>query len=68
MKDMLRRVSAIGSYKKNKADTRPPVADGWAGAEMQLSATKNVLKGLFFHFSTRADGPKDRPTNGQSLL
>ena len=50
--------------KKTRPDTQPSVADGWAGAEMQLSATKNVLKRLFFHFSTRADGPTDQRTDG----
>ena len=54
-----------------RPDTRPSVADGWAGAEMQLSATKNVLKRSFPHFSTRVHGPTNQPTNrptdGQSL-
>ena len=48
--------------KKTRLDIRPPVADGWAGAEMQLSTTKNVLKRLFSHFSTCADGPRDGRT------
>ena len=41
-----------------------PVADRWAGAEMQLSATKYVLKRSFTHLSTRVHGPTDRRTNG----
>ena len=48
--------------KLTSLDTRPPVKDGWAGAEMQLSATKNVLKRLFSQFSTRADGRTDGRT------
>ena len=60
------------NMKKTRPDTRPSVADGWAGAEMQLSATKNVLKRSFPHFSTRVHGPTDRPTDrptdGQSGL
>ena len=52
-------VKELGKEMKTSArpDTRPSVADGWAGAEMQLSATKNVLKRSFHHFSTRVDGP-----------
>ena len=46
-----------------RPDTRPPVADEWAGAEMQLSAIKNVLKRLFYLFSTRADGRTDQRTD-----
>ena len=57
-----------GNKIKTRPDTRPSVADGWAGAEMQLSATKNVLKRSFPHFLTRVhgptDGPRDGPTNG----
>ena len=48
---------------KTRPDTRPSVADGWAGAEMQLSATKSVLKRSFLHFSTRVHGPTDGPTD-----
>ena len=53
---------------KTRPDTRPSVADGWAGAEMQLSATKNVLKCSFPHFSTRVHGPTNGRMDGQSLL
>ena len=56
------------SPKTLKTPTRPDirlsVADGWAGAEIQLSATKNVLERLFSHFLTRADGRTDGPTDG----
>ena len=48
---------------KTRPDTRPPVADGWAGAEMRVSTLSN---------SITTDRPTDRPTNGrtdgQSLL
>ena len=50
---------------ETRPDTRPSVLDRWAGAEMQLSATKNVLERLFSHLSTRADGPTDNPTDGR---
>ena len=56
--------------KITRPDTRPPVADGWAGAELHLSATKNVLKRWFSYFSTRAhrltDRPTDRRTDGRT--
>ena len=48
---------------QTRPDTRPLVADGWAGAELELSATKNVLERLFSHFSTRVHGPTDRRTD-----
>ena len=38
-------------------DTRPPVADGWAGAEMRVSS-------LFDSMVT--DGPTDGPTDRQT--
>ena len=65
-------VSIISMYRKypneaagisTRPDTRPSVADGWAGAEMQLSATKNVLKRSFPHCSTCVHGSTDRPTD-----
>ena len=49
--------------RKTRPDTRPSVAEEWAGAEMQLSATKNVLKRSFPHFSTHVHGPTDRRTD-----
>ena len=49
--------------RETRPDTRPSVADGWAGAEIQLSATKNVLKCSFPHFSTCVHGPTNQPTN-----
>ena len=52
--------------KRTRPDTRPPVADGWAGAELQLSATKNVLKRLYSYFSTRAHRPTNQPTDGRT--
>ena len=39
------------------------IADAWAGAEMQLCATKNVLKRSFPHISTHVHGPTNRPTD-----
>ena len=52
--------------RETRPDTRPSVADGWAGAEMQLSATKNVLKRSFPHFSTHVHGPTDQRTDKAS--
>ena len=42
-----------------RPDTRPPVADGWAGAEMRVFP--------LFDWSV-TDRPTDRPMDGQSLL
>ena len=39
---------------KTRPDTRPPVADGWAGAEMRVFPLFN---------SSVTDQPTDRPTN-----
>ena len=44
-----------GKWKKTRPDTRPPVADGWAGAKMRVFP-------LFD--SIIMDGPKDGPTDG----
>ena len=41
-----------------RPDTRPPVADGWAGAEMRVFT-------LFDSWS-RTDGPTDGPTDGRT--
>ena len=41
--------------KRTRPDTRPPVADGWAGAEMRV-------------FPLERDGPTNQRTDGQSLL
>ena len=38
---------------KTRPDTRPSVADGWAGAEMRVFPLFN---------SSVTDGPTDRPT------
>ena len=57
------RTNKVCMQLKTRPDTRPSVADGWAGAEMQLSTTKNVLKRSFLHFLTRVHGPTDQPTN-----
>ena len=46
--------------KGTRPDTRPPVADGWAGAEMRVFT--------LFDSCSRTDGPTDRRTDGQSLL
>ena len=56
-----------GKKKRRKTgtrpDTRPPVVDGWAGAEMRVFPLFN---------SSVTDQPTDQPTNqptdGQSLL
>ena len=55
------------SYKRerNKAGYTA-TSCGWAGAEMQLSFTKNVLKRLFSHLLTRADGQTDQPMDRQT--
>ena len=58
--------NAKTAWNSTRPDTRPTVADGWAGVEMQLSATKNVLKRSFPHFSTHVHGPTDRPTDGRT--
>ena len=42
---------------KTRLDTRPPVADGWAGAEMRIFP-------LFS--SSMTDQPTNRPTNGRT--
>ena len=42
--------------KKTRLDIRPPVADGWAGAEMRLLP--------LFDSITSTDQPTDRPTDG----
>ena len=52
--------------KETRPDTRPPVADGWAGAEKQVSATDNVLTPLFSRFLTHADGQTDGPMDGRT--
>ena len=43
-----------------RLDTRPPVADGWAGAEMRISS--------LFDSCPRTNQPTDQQTDGQSLL
>ena len=45
----------IDMIQKTRLDTRPPVADGWVGADMCTSH--------YSHFSTRADGRTDRLTD-----
>ena len=50
--------------EKTRPDTRPPVADGWAGAEMRVFT-------LFDSCSPTdrlTDGRTDGRTDGQSLL
>ena len=44
--------------KKTRPDTRPPVADGWAGAEMRVFP--------LFDSITSTDRPTDRPTDGRT--
>ena len=46
-------------YEETRPDTRPSVADGWAGADMRIFP-------LFDSMVT--DGRMDGPTDGQSLL
>ena len=45
---------------ETRPDTRPPVADGWAGAEMQLSAIKNVLNTFLTSRLVLMDGWTDK--------
>ena len=44
----------IGFIRRTRPDTRPSVADGWAGAEMRVFPLFN---------SSVTDQPTDRPTN-----
>ena len=46
-------------FLRTRPDTRPPVADGWAGAEMRVFP---------FFDSWVTDGWTDGRTDGQSLL
>ena len=48
---------------KTRPDTRPPVADGWAGAEMRVFPLFNSLTP-----DGPTDGQTDGRTDGQSLL
>ena len=43
------------TFAKTRPDTRPPVADGWAGAELRVFP--------LFDSITSTDQPTDRPTN-----
>ena len=43
------------NIKQTRPDTRPPVADGWAGAEMRVFP--------LFDSITSTDRPTDRPTD-----
>ena len=45
------------AVSKTRPDTRPSVADGWAGAEMRVFP---------FFDSSVTDGRTDRPTNGRT--
>ena len=52
---------AVGQEQSiTRPDTRPPVADRWAGAEMRVFT--------LFDSCSRTDGPTDGPTDGQRLL
>ena len=46
-----------GRRRKTRPDTRPPVADGWAGAEMRVFP-------LFD--SSVTDRPTNQPTDGRT--
>ena len=52
-----------GRGRQTRPDTRPQVADGWAGAAMRVFS-------LFDSIITdgRTDGPTDGPMDGQSFL
>ena len=57
-----------------RPDTRPSVADGWAGAsnlnpyiKSPTHMLKKHLKHSFPHFSTRVHRPTDRPTDGAAI-
>ena len=45
------------SFKKTRLDTRPSVADGWAGAEICVFPLFN---------SSVTDRPTDQPTDGRT--
>ena len=47
-----------------RPDTQPPVADGWAGADMRVFP----LFDLCCWTDGRTDGRTDQRTDGQSLL
>ena len=55
----LHRSCAVGRGKETRPDTRPSVADGWAGAEMRVFPLFN---------SITTDQPTNKRTDGQSLL
>ena len=44
-------VMKVGQWQKKRPDTRPPVADGWAGAEMRVFRLFDLCS------------PTDRPTD-----
>ena len=47
----------FGSNNQTRPDTRPSVADGWAGAEMRVFPLFN---------SITTDQPTDQPTDGRT--
>ena len=52
-----------GNIEKTRPDTRPSVADGWAGAEMRVFPLFNSIT-----TDRPTDQPTDRRTDGQSLF
>ena len=46
-------LEVVSSKVETRPDTRPSVADGWAGAEMRVFPT----------FQLERDGPTDQPTD-----
>ena len=44
--------------RETRPDTRPPVADGWAGAEMRVFTLSDSC--------SSTDRPTDRPTDGRT--
>ena len=50
-------LEVVSSKEETRPDTRPSVADGWAGAEMRVFPLFN---------SSVTDQPTDQPTDGRT--
>ena len=53
--------------RKTRSNTRPIIADGWAGAEMRVFTLSNLII-MDGPMDQRTDGWTDGQTDGQSLL
>ena len=60
LKEFCRINVILPIINSTRPDTRPPVADGWAGAEMRVFT--------LFDSCSLTDRPTDGRTDGQSLL